>query len=76
MSGYGWAVEIQHAEGWSTIYGHLSRYLVDVGDRVKRGQIIGLSGNSGNSTGPHVHYEIRLNGVPVDPWRYATVLER
>jgi len=72
QSGYGWSVEIQHAEGWSTLYGHLSRYLVDVGDHVKRGQIIGLSGSSGNSTGPHLHYEIRLNGVPIDPWRYAT----
>lgn len=76
LGGYGWAVKIQHAEGWSTIYGHLSRYLVDVGDQIKRGQIIGLSGNSGNSTGPHLHYEIRLNDVPIDPWRYATVLER
>ncbi len=72
QSGYGWSVVIQHKEGWSTLYGHLSRYLVDVGDHVKRGQIIGLSGSSGNSTGPHLHYEIRLNGVPVDPWRYAT----
>lgn len=74
QSGYGWSVEIQHEEGWSTVYAHLSRYLVDVGDRVKRGQIIGLSGSSGNSTGPHLHYEIRLNGVPIDPWRYATAL--
>ncbi len=71
-SGYGWTVEVQHEEGYSTLYGHLSRYLVDVGDRVKKGQTIGLSGSSGNSTGPHVHYEIRLNGVPIDPWRYAT----
>ena len=72
QNGYGWSVQIQHAEGWSTLYAHLSRYLVNAGDRVKRGQIIGLSGNSGNSTGPHLHYEIRLNGVPIDPWRYAT----
>lgn len=72
QSGYGWTVEVQHEEGYSTLYGHLSRYLVDVGDTVKKGQAIGLSGSSGNSTGPHVHYEIRLNGVPIDPWRYAT----
>jgi len=74
-SGYGWTVEIQHEEGYSTLYGHLSRYLVDVGDTVKKGQAIGLSGSSGNSTGPHLHYEMRLNGVPIDPWRYATAYD-
>ncbi|MFQ5855762.1 MAG: peptidoglycan DD-metalloendopeptidase family protein [Anaerolineae bacterium] len=71
-SGFGWTVEVLHEEGYSTLYGHLSRYLVDVGDTVKKGQTIGLSGSSGNSTGPHLHYEIRLNGIPIDPWRYAT----
>lgn len=71
-SGYGWTVEVKHEHGYSTVYGHLSRYLVDVGDVVKKGQSIGLSGSSGNSTGPHVHYEIRQNGVPIDPWRYTT----
>ncbi len=72
QSGYGWTVEILHKEGYSTLYGHLSRYLVDVGDKVKKNQMIGLSGSSGNSTGPHLHYEIQKNGVPIDPWRYAT----
>lgn len=72
QSGYGWTVEVAHQRGYTTVYGHLSRYLVEVGDKVTKGQQIGLSGSSGNSTGPHVHYEIRLNGVPVDPWRYAT----
>jgi murein DD-endopeptidase MepM/ murein hydrolase activator NlpD len=71
-SGFGWTVEVAHTKGYSTLYGHLSRYLVDVGDQVAKGQQIGLSGSSGNSTGPHLHYEVRLNGVPVDPWRYAT----
>jgi murein DD-endopeptidase MepM/ murein hydrolase activator NlpD len=70
QAGYGWTVEIEHEHGYSTLYGHLSRYLVDVGDPVKKGQTIGFSGSSGNSTGPHLHYEIRLNGIPVDPWRY------
>ena len=74
-SGYGWTVEVQHELGYSTLYGHLSSYLVDVGDTVKRGQTVGLSGSSGNSTGPHVHYEIRLDGVPIDPWRYATAYD-
>lgn len=72
QSGFGWTVEIQHERGYSTVYGHLSRYLVDVGDKVKKGQTIGLSGSSGNSTGPHLHYEVQSNGVPIDPWRYAT----
>ncbi|MFQ5595138.1 MAG: peptidoglycan DD-metalloendopeptidase family protein [Anaerolineae bacterium] len=74
-SGYGWTVEVQHEQGYTSLYGHLSRYLVDVGDVVKRGQTIGLSGSSGNSTGPHLHYEIRLDGVPIDPWRYATAYD-
>lgn len=69
-SGYGWTVEVKHTLGFSTLYGHLSRYLVSPGDQVKRGEIIALSGNSGNSTGPHLHYEIRLNGVPIDPMKY------
>lgn len=71
--GYGWTVEIQHEMGFSTLYAHLSRYLVEVGDEVKAGDIIALSGGSGNSTGPHLHYEIRLNGVPVDPTKYLSM---
>ncbi|MFQ6057487.1 MAG: peptidoglycan DD-metalloendopeptidase family protein [Anaerolineae bacterium] len=69
-SGYGWMVEIRHEMGYSTLYAHLSRYFVEVGDGVKAGDIIGLSGSSGNTTGPHLHYEIRLNGTPVDPMKY------
>jgi len=71
--GYGWTVEITHTMGFSTLYAHLSRYLVDVGDEVKAGDVIGLSGGSGNVTGPHLHYEIRLNGVPVDPSKYLNM---
>ncbi len=69
-SGYGWLVEIAHESGYTTLYGHNSRLLVKEGDRVKAGDVIALSGSSGDSTGPHVHYEMRLYGTPVDPLRY------
>lgn len=67
---YGYNVQIQHTGGLLTLYGHLSRPLVRVGQQVSQGQVIALSGNSGISTGPHLHYEIRLNGTPVDPAGY------
>lgn len=70
QSGYGTTVEIRHADGYLTLYGHLLRPLVIPGQSVTRGQIIALSGNSGNSTGPHLHYEIRINGTSVDPMRF------
>lgn len=69
-AGYGYTVEVQHEAGLMTLYGHLSRLLVVAGERVSQGQVVALSGNSGISTGPHLHYEVRLNGVPVDPNRY------
>lgn len=69
-SGYGYTVEIAHAGGLMSVYGHLSRLIARPGQQVFQGQIVALSGNSGVSTGPHVHYELRLKGVPVDPWRY------
>ncbi len=72
-AGYGWTVEIAHEMGFTTIYGHNSKLLVQKGDEVKAGDVIALSGSSGRSTGPHVHYEIRLNGVPVDPLRYLDI---
>lgn len=68
--GYGKFVVIDHGYGYSTIYGHNSRILVSVGQRVKRGDVIASSGNTGRSSGPHVHYEVRLNGVPVNPQKY------
>lgn len=68
--GLGWAVEIQHEMGFTTTYGHTSKLLVKKGDEVKAGDPIALSGNSGRSTGPHLHYEMRLNNVPVDPLKY------
>ena len=65
--GYGHSVLLQHGEGYNTLYAHLSGPLVRVGDVVRRGAVIGLSGSSGNSTGPHLHYEIWRDGVLVDP---------
>ncbi len=68
--GYGNAIEIDHGFGYSTVYGHLSKPMVREGQKVKRGQVIALSGNSGLSTGPHLHYEVIKNGVHVDPTAY------
>ncbi len=70
QSGYGYTVEIEHELGFTTVYGHNSQLLVSQGDEVKAGDVIALSGSSGRSTGPHVHYEIRLNGTAVDPLKY------
>ncbi|MBD3285539.1 peptidoglycan DD-metalloendopeptidase family protein [candidate division WOR-3 bacterium] len=63
-------VEINHGKEFTTVYGHLSRYAVEIGDRVERGDVIGYIGNTGRSTGSHLHYEVRVNGVPVNPRPY------
>ncbi len=68
--GYGKIVEIDHGYGVITRYGHNSKNIVKVGQRVKRGDVIALIGSTGRSTGPHLHYEVLLNGVPVNPYRY------
>lgn len=67
---YGWMVEIDHGYGIRSIYGHNSRNLVKVGDRVARGKTIAFVGSTGKSTAPHLHFEVRENGVPVDPRKY------
>ena len=68
--GYGNMVEIDHGQGVSTRFGHLSAILVKAGDRVEAGDVIGRAGSTGRSTGPHVHYEVRRNDTPVDPMRF------
>lgn len=70
LGAYGNIVEIDHGNGLVTKYAHLSKLEVKTGEKVNRGQVIGLMGNSGRSTGPHLHYEIRLRGVPQDPERF------
>jgi len=71
-AGYGKLVVIDHGFGVSTWYGHLSAFSTHVGTHVKRGDIIGLEGQSGRSTGPHLHYEVRIYNTPVNPWRYLS----
>jgi murein DD-endopeptidase MepM/ murein hydrolase activator NlpD len=69
-SDYGKVVEIDHGNGIATVYGHLHRYIVSVGQRVAEHEQIGLLGSTGRSSGPHVHYEIVVNGEPQDPEKF------
>ncbi len=69
-SGYGNMVEVTHGNGYVTRYGHNKEHLVQVGQRVEKGQVIALMGNTGRSTGPHVHFEVWRNGKTVDPMSY------
>ncbi len=68
--GYGKALMLDHGHGISTRYGHLSGYAVTPGQHIHRGDVIGYVGLSGRSTGPHLHYEVRINDTPVNPYKY------
>lgn len=68
-SGYGYLVVVENG-GVQSFYGHLSRIDVQVGQIVEAGQVVGASGNTGMSTGPHLHWEVRVNGTPVDPLQF------
>lgn len=68
--GYGNAVRIDHGNGTETVYGHSSRLLVAEGQRVQAGQAIGLIGSTGDSTGPHLHFEVNVNGTKLNPMQY------
>ena len=68
--GYGYAVVIDHGNGYKTMYAHCSALVVKAGQKVTQGQLIAKAGSSGNSTGPHLHFEIRVNGTPVDPMKF------
>lgn len=67
---YGNTVMVDHGHGLVSLFGHLSRVNVKAGDQVRRGDLVGAVGNTGRSTGPHLHYEVRLNGIPQDPSRF------
>ncbi len=73
MNGYGRAIILEHGHGLSTLYGHLSSFAVVTGQEIHRGDIIGYIGDSGRSTGPHLHYEVRINNVPVNPYKYLRI---
>jgi murein DD-endopeptidase MepM/ murein hydrolase activator NlpD len=69
-SGFGNVVEIDHGNGYSTLYGHNSSLVVRVGDIVRPGQVLAKAGSTGRSTGPHVHFEVHVNGQPVNPRKF------
>ena len=69
-SGYGNVVEVDHGNGYSTLYGHNSRLVVRTGDIVRAGQQLARAGSTGRSTGPHVHFEVHVNGRPVNPRKF------
>jgi len=68
--GYGNMIEVDHGNGLKTRYGHLSKIDVEIGDSITRGQVMAFVGSTGRSTGPHLHYELRLNDRPINPRRF------
>jgi murein DD-endopeptidase MepM/ murein hydrolase activator NlpD len=70
QSGYGREIMVDHGHGIQTLYGHLSGFAVTSGQQVQRGQVIGYVGTSGRTTGPHLHYEVRVRNTPVNPHKY------
>ncbi len=75
LGGYGNMIEVNHGKGIATRYGHLSKIIVADNSRVKRGQLIGLMGSTGRSTGPHLHYEVRIDGHAVNPIPFLTTAD-
>jgi murein DD-endopeptidase MepM/ murein hydrolase activator NlpD len=73
LGGYGRAIMIDHGNGISTRYGHLAGFAVTTGQAVHRGDVIGYVGDSGRSTGPHLHYEVRIHDTPVNPYKYLRI---
>ena len=73
--GYGYFVQIGHTDEYQTVYGHMSEVLVDEGQYVSRGQLIGLVGNTGNSFGSHCHFEVRHLGICLDPALFLNTTE-
>ena len=71
--GYGKCVKIKHTSGIECLYGHLSEFNVTAGQKVKAGDVIGFIGSTGRSTGPHLHYEIRVNGIDINPHYFLTL---
>jgi murein DD-endopeptidase MepM/ murein hydrolase activator NlpD len=69
-TGLGRSVAVDHGFGITTVYGHLSGYATQPGARVKRGEVVGYVGTSGRASGPHVHFEVRMYGTPVNPWKF------
>ncbi|HLJ81714.1 MAG TPA: M23 family metallopeptidase, partial [Ktedonobacterales bacterium] len=70
VGGLGWSVKINNCNGISTVYGHMQKLLVKVHDLVGPGAVVGLEGSTGWSTGPHLHFMVEVNNVPVDPMAY------